>query len=153
MDRQVFVVELRGIIGAYLEARGLELVELIYRYEGKNLFLRILTDKPGGGITIDECAEINTQLGAILDEEGPLLNQRYILEVSSPGLDRPLVAKNDFLRCVGRKAHFFLAEMLNGRLEYDGQIARVDDAAVYLDIGGSVMDIPLGKINKAKQII
>lgn len=153
MDKQVFIEELRGIIGGYLEARGLELVELIYRYEGKNLFLRILTDKPGGGITIDECAELNTRIGALLDENGSLGQQRYMLEVSSPGLDRPLAKKSDFLRCVGREARFFLSEPLNGRLEYEGQIVRADDSAVYVDIGASVMDIPLGRINKAKQII
>lgn len=153
MDKQVFIEELRGIIGGYIEARGLELVELIYRYEGKNLFLRILTDKPGGGITIDECAELNTRIGALLDENGPLAQQRYILEVSSPGLDRPLAKKSDFLRCIGREARFFLSEPLNGRPEYEGQIVRVDDSAVYVDIGASVMDIPLGKIKKAKQII
>lgn len=152
MDKQAFIEELRGIIGGYLEAGGLELIELIYRYEGESLFLRILTDKPGGGITIDECAELNTQIGVVLDEKGPL-NQRYVLEVSSPGLDRPLATKSDFLRCVGREARFFLSEPLNGRLEYEGQIVRADDSAVYVDIGGSVMDIPLGKINKAKQII
>jgi ribosome maturation factor RimP len=152
VDKQAFIEELRGIIGGYLEAGGLELVELIYRYEGESLFLRILTDKPGGGITIDECAELNTQIGVVLDEKGPL-NQRYVLEVSSPGLDRPLATKSDFLRCVGREARFFLSEPLNGRLEYEGRIARADDSAVYVDICGSVMDIPLGKINKAKQII
>ncbi|MFH1413295.1 MAG: ribosome maturation factor RimP [Candidatus Omnitrophota bacterium] len=144
--------ELRIIIKDYLEGEGKELVDFIYRYEGRNLFLRILADSPEGGISLDECTYLNESIGRILDEKG-VLGQQYILEVSSPGLDRPLVNRGDFLRCLNKKAKFFLRELINGKIEWDGIISKVEGDSVYVDINGNLSEIPLSKINKAKQII
>ncbi|MBM3246562.1 MAG: ribosome maturation factor RimP [Candidatus Omnitrophica bacterium] len=152
MDREAVSAELRGIFAEYLEGRGIELIDLLCRYEGRDLFLRVLVDKPEGGVTLGECAEINRDMAGILDEKN-ILTQRYILEVSSPGLDRPMKTKNDFLRCRNRKAKFFLSEAVSGRIEWDGIISRVDNDTVYIDTGREVVEIPLTKINKAKQIL
>ena len=111
MDRQELIAKLKDIIGNYLQGQGLDLIELIYRYGGRNLILRILVDKPEGGISLDECAHLNNEISRILDEEN-ILQERYILEVSSPGLDRPIATKKDFQRCVNRKARFFLSELI-----------------------------------------
>jgi ribosome maturation factor RimP len=152
MDRQEIIAELRDIIGSYIKEQGLDLVDLIYRYEGKGLFLRILVDKPGGGITLDACAYINNEISRILDEKN-ILQERYILEVASPGLDRPLTTKNDFLRCMNKKVRFFLNELVEDRRELEGIINNADDEAVYIDSQGRVIKIPLSKINKAKRVI
>jgi ribosome maturation factor RimP len=85
-------------------------------------------------------------------DENEFIDNRYILEVSSPGLDRPLVTKNDFLRCLKKRVRFFLTEPINGKPEWEGAILKADDEAVYVDIGEELV-IPLSKINKAKQII
>lgn len=85
-----------------MKNQNLDLVDIIYRYEGRGLVLRVLVDKPEGGITLDECAGLNNEISRILDEKD-MLQQRYILEVSSPGLDRPLNSKNDFLRCINKE--------------------------------------------------
>lgn len=152
MDRYELAEKLREMTGRYLESRNLELVDLIYRYEGSDLFLRVLADTPEGNISLDECASINAELGAMLDSvEG--LNQRYILEVSSPGLDRPLSSLKDFRRCMNRKARFFLKEQVNGKIEWEGIISKVEDEKVFVDIDGMVLEIEIGKINKAKQVI
>jgi ribosome maturation factor RimP len=151
MDREETTAVLRKMIGEYLAAQGLDLVDLVYRYEGRDLALRILVDEPQGGISLGECARLNYEIGRMLDEN-EFIDNRYILEVSSPGLDRPLVTKNDFLRCLKKRVRFFLTEPINGKLEWEGAILKADDEAVYVDIGEELV-IPLSKINKAKQII
>lgn len=152
MDRETLINELSGIIGDYLKGKGLDLVDLIYRYEGRDLFLRILLDKPQGGVSLDDCAQLNNEISKILDEKD-ILQERYILEVSSPGLDRPLKQKSDFLRCINRKIKIFLNESINGKMEIEGVITKVEDDTVYIEVKREVIAIPLSKINKAKQII
>lgn len=152
MDRQELIAELKNIIGDYLKIQGLDLVDFIYRYEGRNLILRILVDRFEGGITLDECAKLNGQINNLLDEKD-ILQTRYILEVSSPGLDRALKTKNDFLRCINRRARFFLNESINGKIELEGLICKVENDSVYIESRNELIEIPLTKINKAKQVI
>jgi ribosome maturation factor RimP len=153
MDKGAIIIEeLRNVIQELLSPRNLELVDMIYRYEGRGLFLRILVDKPEGGISLEECAELNKEFSLILDERN-ILQQRYILEVSSPGLDRPLKTKNDFLRCVNRRARFFLNEPVLGKWEWEGVINKVEEDFVSLDAGGEAIVLPLSKVARAKQAI
>ena len=152
MDRQETLQELKSLLGDYLKAQELDLVDLIYRYEGRNLFLRILVDKPRGGINLEECARLNNEINRILDEK-EILKTRYILEVFSPGLDRPLLTRSDFLRCINRNIRLFLLEAINGKVELEGVITKVEDESVYIDIEGRSVAVPLTKIKKAKQII
>lgn len=152
MDRQAIAAELKNIIGEYLLSQGLELVDIIYRHEGRDLILRVLLDRPEGGITLGECARLNIQISNLLDEKD-ILQTRYVLEVASPGLDRPLKAKNDFLRCINKKARFFLNEPVNGKIELEGTISKVENESVFIESNNEVIEIPLTRINKAKQII
>jgi ribosome maturation factor RimP len=152
MDKQELILELRLLLGNYLKEQGLDLVDLIHRYEGRSLSLRILTDKPEGGISVGECAKLNRDICIILDEK-EILKEGYILEVSSPGLDRPLVKKEDFLRCRNKEVRFFLNEPINEKMELQGKISKVDDDAVYIAIQGEVFEVPLVRIIKAKQIV
>jgi ribosome maturation factor RimP len=152
MDRQAVVTELTVIIEDYLKDQGLDFVDLIYRYEGRDLFLRILVDRPEGGVTLDECSRINREIGDILEEKD-IIQAKFILEVSSPGIDRPLKTKSDFSRCINRKVRFFLGEPVNGKIEWEGLISKTEDDRVYVDVEGDIIEIPLVKINKAKQVI
>ena len=152
MDRYEITEELMAVIADYLAGHGLDLIELIYRREGRGQVLRVLADRPEGGISLGECAQLNRELGSLLDEKD-ILQEGYVLEVSSPGLDRPLREKKDFLRCKDKAVKFFLKEQLEGKLEWDGLITAVDDEAVHIDSFGRQLRIPLAKINKAKQIL
>ncbi|MFA5356696.1 MAG: ribosome maturation factor RimP [Candidatus Omnitrophota bacterium] len=152
MDNQETITRIRGVVEEYLKAQGLDLIDIILRREGKGLALSILADRPEGGITIGECARLNSGIGNMLDEKG-LLEGSYTLEVSSPGLDRPLTQKSDFLRCINKRARFFLNEPVNGKIEVEGTISRVEGESVYITKGDEETGIPLAKINKAKQII
>ncbi len=146
------LAQIRGIIEDYLNNQGMEPVDLIYRYEGRDLFLRILADRPAGGITLDECARLNSQISLVLDEKD-LIQTRYILEVSSPGLDRPLATKNDFLRCLDKRVRLFLRCQINGKWELEGRIKSAQDENVDLEIDGQSLKIPFSDIAKAKQVI
>jgi len=152
MDRYEISAKLEKIIGEYLTGQGLELVELIHHQEGKNLVLRVLVDRPEGGINLGECSLLNQEIGKILDLSD-CLDRSYLLEISSPGIDRPLKRKEDFARCINKRARFFLSEPLEGKLEWAGQIQGVEDQRVLIDTGKIKLEVPLSKINKAKQEI
>ena len=150
MDRDSVVEGLRTFVEDYFTARGLDLIELSSRYEANRLILRVLVDRPEGGISIGECAEINHELSRIFDEKD-MLQESYMLEVSSPGLDRPLILKKDFLRCLNKNARFFFTEPVNTKFEVEGIIKEVSEDAVGIDISGEVLKVSLSKIRKAKQ--
>ena len=152
MDRQAFVVTLESLIGDLLKNLSVELVEITCRHEGKNLMIMLLVDRPESGIRLDECAKLNRQLGDLLDEKN-LIQERYVLEVSSPGLDRPLKTKNDFWRCSEKSVRFFLKVPLNGKWEIVGTINRVEDEAVYVQAGAELLALPFSSITMAKQVI
>ena len=151
MERDALIERLRDIIEKFLVSQGFDLVELVYRYEGRDLFLRVLADRSDGGITLDECASLNLETSRILDEAG-ILEHRYILEVSSPGLDRPLKTVKDFRRCLNREVVFFLGEAVSGRCQIQGTVKSVTDAFVYVESQGQVLEVPFLKINKARQV-
>lgn len=152
MDKEALTQELARIIGGYIRERGMELVELILRHEGQGLVLRVLVDWPGGGITMGECARLNQQISHILDSSD-IIQQRYMLEVCSPGLDRPLVTRMDFSRCQNKTARFFLREAVNGKIEIEGVIAAVTEDAVEVHSQNLRVSVPLAKIARAKQVI
>ena len=152
MDKEVLFKELKDCISDFLKTQNLDLVELIYRYEGRDLFLRILVDKPQGGINLGECAHLNRAISDTLDEKN-ILQEKYTLEISSPGLDRVLKTEEDFKRCLNKNVKLFLSEPSSGKLEWDGVVKNVDSNLVCLDIGQKVLEVPLNKINKEKRII
>ncbi len=153
MDREEIAGELESIISQYLKEQGLELVEFIYRREGAGRVLRILVDNSSGGISLGECARLNTQISGILDGKD-IIKESYTLEVSSPGLGRPLKTRSDFLRNLNRKVTVFLREPVNAKWEFQGAIKEVKDDSLSIETDkGEVIEIPLSKISKAKQIV
>jgi ribosome maturation factor RimP len=151
MKSEQLAAELEKCIGDFLSAQGLELVELIFRPEGQGQVLRLLVDKPGG-ISLGECADLNRAIGDMLEERNAI-DSHYILEVCSPGLDRPLRMKRDFERCRSNTVKCFLKEPINGKIEWDGVIIDVKDSLVVLQTKQGALELPIEKINKAKQII
>jgi len=152
MDKEGLINELKIFLADFLKSRNLDLIEVIHKYEGRDLFLRVLVDRPEGGINLDECALVNRELGEELDKKD-FLQQGYILEVSSPGLDRPLRTEADFKRSLNKNLKFFLYDYINGKVEWDGIINKVSEGKVYITAKDSILEIPLEKINKAKQIL
>ncbi len=153
MDRESLLNELKEIVENYLSAHAAVLVELSYIFQDHQNTLRIITDRPDGGITIGECARFNRELGGIIDEKN-IISQSYVIEVSSPGLDWPLTLRSDFLRCIGRKVKFFLKEQVNGKIEWDAVISEVttDEIVGILEDDRSI-NFALSNIRKGKQLI
>ena len=152
MDRDALINELMGIIGDYLRNKNLDLVDISCRRQGIGIVVQIFVDKSEGGISVGDCAYLNKEIGAILNEKDTV-KENYILEVSSPGLDRPLKTKNDFSRCMNRRVKFFINEQIEGKWELEGVINKAEDTSVYIDAEGKIIEVPFLKITKAKQIV
>ncbi|MDD5044274.1 MAG: ribosome maturation factor RimP [Candidatus Omnitrophica bacterium] len=146
------IEKIREIIVPGIVSHGLELVDINYYYMANRLVLRVFLDRPEGGINIDECALMNEELGQILDASA-VLEQSYTLEVSSPGLDRPLKTRDDFKRKINRELAVFLSEAIKGKIEIHGVLKRLDEGFIYIDSKGEEFQVPYNKIAKARQII
>ena len=123
---------LAEIIQPVIEGMGFELVRLRLQ-GGKTATLQIMADRPEGGINVDDCAEISTAVSATLDVEDPL-EDAYHLEVSSPGIDRPLTRLKDFATFEGYEARLETNQPIDGRKRFKGVLAGVDGDEVLLNI-------------------
>ena len=123
---------LAGIVTPTIEGLGFELVRLRLM-SGKRAVLQIMADRPDGGIEVDECAKISRGVSAVLDVEDPISGE-YTLEVSSPGIDRPLTRIKDFERYAGYEARIETTEMIDGRKRFKGVLQGVEDGEVLVEI-------------------
>ena len=131
---------LAEILTPVIEGMGFELVR-IRLMSGNTPILQIMTERPDGGIEVDDCAEISTAVSAVMDVEDPI-EDNYTLEVSSPGIDRPLTRLKDFDRWVGYEAKLETAELIDGRRRFKGPLQGVEDGEILIEIdqeGGPVV--------------
>ena len=135
---------LAEIITPVIEDLGYELVR-VRLMSGKETTLQIMADKPDGGIEVDDCAAISTAVSATLDVEDPILDA-YTLEVSSPGIDRPLTRLKDFDMFEGYEAKLETDELIDGRRRFKGVLAGVEDDEVLINVtgGGDGGEITIG---------
>jgi ribosome maturation factor RimP len=123
---------LAEIVSPVIEDMGFELVRL--RLMGGNTpTLQIMAERPTGGIEVDECAEISTAVSALLDVEDPILDA-YVLEVSSPGIDRPLTRLKDFETYEGYEAKVETQNLIDGRKRFRGVLAGVEGNEVLINL-------------------
>jgi len=140
--------EIFQLVEPILKVENLELVDVEYKKEGKHWYLRIFIDKISG-ITLSDCQKISHRIEDLIEIES-LINQRYILEVSSPGLDRPLKKERDFLRNKDRKIRLATLSPIQDKKRFSGVIKDVQDDSLVLETEGRLMRIPLTIITKAK---
>lgn len=114
-----------------IENLQLELVELEFVKEGANWYLRVYIDKDGG-VNIDDCEAVSRALEAKLDETDPI-EQAYVLEVSSPGIDRPLRKDADFEKYKGEMIDIKLYQALDGKKQYQGKLLGLTDGVIALE--------------------
>ncbi len=125
---------LAEIVTPVIEDLGFELVRLRLM-SGKTATLQIMAERPEGGIEVDDCADISTAVSAVLDVEDPIIDA-YTLEVSSPGIDRPLTRLKDFDTYEGYEAKIETQEMIDGRKRWRGVLAGVEGGEVLFNIEG-----------------
>ena len=135
-----------------LEAMGYEVVALNFSKTKGGLIIRFLVDKTEGGISLFECGKLNKYIGELLDGDA-IFEGKYSLEVSSPGIDRPLDTEKDFLRARGRRVKFFLHEPIGGKLEIEAVVDKVENNVVFVKQNNRIGKISLTNIKKAKQVI
>ena len=123
---------LAEIVAPVIEDLGYELVR-VRLMGGQTKTLQIMADRPGGGIEVDDCARISTAVSATLDVEDPL-EDAYTLEVSSPGIDRPLTRLKDFDLWDGYEAKLETQEMIDGRRRFKGRLAGTEGDEVLLTL-------------------
>jgi ribosome maturation factor RimP len=143
------VERVRSLAQPILTDRGLELVDVEFLRESQGWILRLYLDRPGG-VTLDDCQRVSEELGDHLDVE-EVIDQPYSLEVSSPGLDRPLTRESDFVAFAGKAARITTHEAIEGQRNFRGRLAGLVEGAVLLDLpDGRRVRIPRGLIAKAR---
>ncbi len=126
------------IISPVIESLGFELVR-IRLMSGKTKTLQIMAERPEGGIEVDQCAKISTEVSAVLDVEDPIEDE-YTLEVSSPGIDRPLTRMKDFEAFEGYEAKIETSELIDGRRRFKGVLAGIDGEEVLINLAEDGQD-------------
>jgi len=138
------------VAGRVTGDRGFELVDVEMKRTGGSQLVRLFVDRPGG-IGLDDLQSVSEEVSAILDAEDPIAGA-YTLEVSSPGLDRPLKNESDFRRFAGRLAKLSSYELVDGRRHWTGRIVSCEEGILTLDLegkGGSAR-IPCDRISHAR---
>jgi ribosome maturation factor RimP len=146
MDRR-----LAEIITPVIEDMGYELVR-VRLMSGKNATLQVMADKPEGGIEVDDCAKISTAIGAVLDVEDPIVDE-YALEVSSPGIDRPLTRLKDFANFEGYEAKIETDDLIDGRRRFKGELAGIEGDEVLINIEEGTVGLKFEWLTDAKLVL
>ena len=134
--------KLAEIVAPVIEGLGFELVR-IRLMGGKIHTLQIMAERPEGGIVVEDCATISTAVSAVLDVEDPLEDE-YVLEVSSPGIDRPLTRLKDFDVWEGYEARIETTELIDGRRRFKGTLAGIEGDEVLIEIEEAGQDVTIG---------
>ncbi len=146
MDRR-----LAEIVTPTIEGMGYELVRLRLM-TGKRTTLQIMAERPGGGIEVDDCAKISTAVSAVLDVEDPITDE-YALEVSSPGIDRPLTRLKDFETFSGYQVKLVSHELIEGRKRFSGELRGVEDGEILIEIPEGVIGLQFDWLAEAKLVL
>lgn len=142
---------LAAIVRPTIEGLGFELVR-IRLMGGKRAVLQIMAERPDGGIEVDDCAKISRSVSAVLDVEDPIASE-YVLEVSSPGIDRPLTRLKDFERWAGYEAKLETGEPIDGRRRFKGMLQGIQDGEVLLEIPEGTIGLNFDMISDAKLVL
>ena len=141
---------LEALLAPGAESLGFELVTVERVTQAGETVLRVYIDSPAG-VTVDDCADVSHQLSAILDVEDPIHGQ-YALEVSSPGLDRPLTKPEHFERFVGHMIKVRTHQARDGRRNYTGVLRGIRAGQVLIEVDGDVHELPLADIETARLV-
>lgn len=138
------------LVTPIVEANNMELVDVNYVKEGGRWFLRLFIDKPGG-VDLDDCQLVSREVEPVLDEYDPIPNS-YTLEVSSPGIERPLKKLSDFERFQGERISLNTFGPVDGQRRFTGLLKGVEGDNVRLDVGGQDVLISFEQVAKAKLV-
>jgi len=133
-----------------LNEMGFELVDVEYLSEHGRWVLRLYIDKTGG-ITVGDCAKVSRELAGIIDIKD-IIDNEYVLEVSSPGLNRPLKKEEDFIRVTGEKIKVRMRNPIDGRKNFSGHLKEYKDKDIYLEVDGELVTLSWLDIERANLV-
>ncbi|MEH6596161.1 MAG: ribosome maturation factor RimP [Colwellia polaris] len=142
-----FEHKLTEMLRPAVEETGKELLGVEFISAGNHSVLRLFIDHENG-IDVDDCAEVSRQVGAILDVEDPISSE-YSLEVSSPGLDRPLFEKSQFEAVVGETVEAKISMPLNGRRKFKGKLVAVENDSLIVMVDNEEYELVISNVDKA----
>lgn len=145
-----FEHKLAEMLRPAVEETGKELLGVEFISSGNNSILRLFIDHENG-IDVDDCAEVSRQVGAILDVEDPISSE-YNLEVSSPGLDRPLFDLEHYKAVIGETVNIKLSIPLNGRRKFKGELSAIEKDDLIVIIDGEDYQLAFGNIDKGNLV-
>jgi len=151
LDRNLFK-EIEGKVRILVRNNNLDLVDFKIFPRGRSWVIRSIVDHESGGVTVDECSILNKVIFSVI-EGSNMLGDNFVVEVNSPGLDRPLKSSKDFMRVKGKRIMVWLKESLRGKTYFEGKLLNVRDGSIILEVKNDIFEIPLNIINKSLQKI
>ena len=145
--------QIEEIVHRMTEEAGLLLVASMLKDSGsRRALIRLYVDKEGG-VTIPECSTLSRALADYLEEQN-IVEDAYVLEVSSPGIERPFAHRIQYNWCLGKKIHVLLRERVDGKFIYEGELSVVGDDSITLKYGkGKVLELPFDDIKEAYRML
>ncbi len=148
-ETKKIINEVSPLAEGFLHESSMEMVDLEFQFESGRWTLRVFIDKEGG-VTVDDCANVNKELGYLIEAKN-IIDYHYVLEVSSPGLNRPLKKEKDFMRSIGKMIKLELARPVNKRSKFTGRLTNVREGMISLSVDdGGLVELPLREIDKAR---
>ena len=138
------------MIESIIDEMGFELVGVESLSERGRSVLRLYIDIDGG-VTIDDCARVSREIDDLINVKG-IIEHKYILEVSSPGLNRPLYKENDFINSIGKKIKIRMLAPVNGRRNFSGVLGDIQEGILYIKLEKELVALPLHDVDKANLV-
>lgn len=149
-NKEIILKKIENIVTPVAESMGLSLVDIEYLQDGGYWYVRIYVEKKNEDITLEDCAALSNKIDEDIDK---LIDQRFFLEVSSPGIERPLKKIADYIRFKGEKAKLSLKHKVNDNKNFEGIIVDCKDNIIFLEIKEQeIMEIPFSEIRKANLV-
>ena len=149
-NKEIILKKIENIVTPVAESMGLSLVDIEYLQDGGYWYVRIYVEKENEDITLEDCAALSNKIDEDIDK---LIDQRFFLEVSSPGIEIPLKKIADYIRFKGEKAKLSLKHKVNDNKNFEGIIVDCKDNIIFLEIKEQeIMEIPFSEIRKANLV-
>ncbi len=145
---------LHEIIDPVAEAMGYEIIRIALQNSARGgaVTLQIMAERPDGTMLVEDCARLSREISVIMDIEDPI-SEEYVLEVSTPGIDRPLTRRKDFRNYAGYDARIELSVPDDGRRRYRGKLLGITEDLVKIEVDGEVFEMDFNNINRSKLIL
>lgn len=143
------IVKIEKIVLPVLKEMELELVDIEYLQEGGYWYVRIYIEKLDGDVSLDDCAKVSM---AVEDDIDKLIDKKFFLEISSPGVERPLKREKDYIRFTGSKIKVSLKHKINEKKNFEGILSKFENDTVFLTTDDEELEIPFKEVRKANLV-